>query len=322
MTRRSRFRLAIGLLALALAGAALPAAAEQSSRGGVFVGFSGSFAPDQIPRHRLVPISLTLSGAAWTNDGPPPRLRRIELAFGARGGLDTAGLPVCPRSRLRNATQRQALARCRTALVGRGEIAAEVPFSQTAPYRTRASVLVFNGLSGCSTSPRPRTQRVARADPQATSGPGRLWPSRSRTQGGRQGERTLAVRDPLATDRGRRDAQCHRRPAAWVQAYAASPPVSFVLPFYLQRPRKGTYGVIMRSLIGRSLGPWPRLRSFQITLGRRYMVAGEQRSYLSAHCPLAPRYTHLSIPFARATYEFGSGPTFTEPIRRSCTVQE
>jgi hypothetical protein len=261
MTRHSRLQIALGLLALVLAGATLPAAAEQSSRGGVVIAFSGSFAPNHIPRHRLVPISLTLRGGAWTSEGPPPRLRRIELAFGARGGLETAGLPVCARSQLRNATQHQALARCRTALVGRGEITAEVPFSQAAPFRARAGVLVFNG----------------------------------RYQG---------------------------RPAAWVHAYAASPPVSFVLPFYLQRPREGTYGVLMRSPIGRALGRWPRLRSFRITLGRRYQVHGQARSYLNAHCPLAPRYTHLSVPFARATYEFMPRPTFTEPIRRSCTVRE
>jgi hypothetical protein len=261
MIRRSRFRIAVGLLALILAGATLPAAAEQSSHGGVFVAFSGSFAPNQIPRHRLVPISLTLRGGAWKSEGPPPRLQRIELAFGARGGLDTAGLPVCPRSQLRNATQQQALARCRTALVGRGEISAEVPFSQVEPFRARVGLLIFNG----------------------------------RYRG---------------------------RPAAWVHAYAASPPVSFVLPFYLQRPRNGTYGVLMRSPIGRALGRWPRLRSFQITLGRRYQAQGQTHSYLNAHCPLAPRYTHLSVPFARATFEFVPGPSFTEPIRRSCTVRE
>lgn len=250
----------VGMILLITLAAALPATAGQSSRGGVVASFSGSFTPDHLPRHRLTPISIKLEGGARGEGGLVPRMRRIEFAFGARGGLDTTGLPVCPRSRLRNATQRQALSRCPGALVGRGEIVAEVPFSREEPFESRASVLVFNGRS-------------------------------------------------------------HGNPAAWAHAYAASPPVSFVLPFYLRRPRSGTYGVVMSSPVGQALGRWPRLRSFEITLGRRYRAAGAGRSYLSAHCPLAPKFTYLSVPFARATYEFAPGPTIIEPIRRFCVVR-
>jgi hypothetical protein len=240
---------------------AIPSRAEQSARAGVRVAFRGSFAPKQIPRHVLAPISLTLEGSVSArDDATPPRLRRIELAFGARGGLDTEGLPLCSRSQLRNATQRQALARCRGALVGRGELSAEVPFSQEQPFQTRASALVFNG-------------------------------------------------------------RAHGQPAAFLHAYSASPPVSFVLPFYLGQPVKGAYGILMRSPVGQALGPWPRLRSFAITLGRRYSVAGQRHSYLSAHCPLAPKLTALSVPFARATYVFAPKLTFVQPIRRFCVVR-
>lgn len=264
MSRAGARRTCLALAAAALAVAAsiaVSAQAEQSARAGVRAAFRGSFAPASIPRHRLAPISLTLEGSARSDDGPPPRLRRIEFAFGSRGGLETEGLPVCPRARLRNATSRQALARCRDALVGHGEITAEVPFNPQEPIAVRAKVLVFNG----------------------------------RHEGS---------------------------PAAWVQAYSATPPAAFVLPFYLERPAKGTYGVLMRSPVGRSLGRWPRLRSFQITLARRYRSAGEMRSYLSAHCPLAPRLTRLSVPFARATYEFAPRPTIVQPIRRLCVVRE
>lgn len=254
--------LAIAAVALAVASSvAVSARAEQSARGGVRAAFRGSFAPSSIPRHRLAPISLTLEGSVAGKDGPPPRLRQITFAFGARGGLETAGLPVCPRARLRNATSRQALARCGDALVGHGEITAEVPFNPSAPIAVGARALVFNG----------------------------------RHKGG---------------------------PAVWVQAYSATPPASFVLPFYLVAPVQGTYGVLMRSPIGRSLGRWPRLRSFSITLGRRYRAGGETRSYLSAHCPLAPRLTQLSVPFARASYEFAPHPTIVQPIRRRCVVRE
>lgn len=262
MTRATVHRAGLALAAVVVVSAiAASAQAEQSARAGVRVAFRGSFSPSAIPRHRLAPISLTLEGSLHGKDGPPPRLRQISFAFGARGGLETKGLPVCPRARLRNATSGQALGRCRDALVGRGEITAEVPFNPSAPIAVAAKALVFNG----------------------------------RHRGGR---------------------------AAWVHVYSAIPPVSFVLPFYFERPTGGPYGVLLRSPVGSSLGPWPRLRSFEITLGRRYRSAGEMRSYLSAHCPLAPSFTRLSVPFARATYEFAPRPTIAQSIRRICVVRE
>jgi hypothetical protein len=248
---------ALASLALALA----PALAEQIGTPEVVVSFDGKISPRVLPRQRPAPVSLQLSGSVHGTEGnPPPQLQRIELAFGARGGLDTTGLPLCPRSRLNNATQRQALTRCRGALVGRGRIGAEVPLNPADPIPTRAGVLVFNGLS-------------------------------------------------------------HGRPAAWVHAFSKSPPVSFVLPFYLRRLPSGAYGVLIRSPVRRALGRWPRLRSFQITLGRRYRAAGELRSYLNARCPLPPRLNALSVPVARATYFFSPKPTLTQPIHRFCRVR-
>jgi hypothetical protein len=264
MSRSLRAKLAVSPTVLLLAIAYLavgPAAAEQTGRLDVAISFDGKISPRRLPRRRFAPVSLELSGSVRaTNGAPPPRLQRIELAFGARGGLDTAGLPVCPRARLRNATRRQALERCRAALVGRGEVSAEVPLNPAEPILARAGVLAFNGRS-------------------------------------------------------------NGRPAVWVLANSASSPVSFVLPFYLRRPPTGAYGVLMRSPVRRALGRWPRLRSFEITLGRRYRAAGELRSYLNARCPLPPRFDELSVPVARATYYFAPRPTLIQPIRRLCQVR-
>jgi hypothetical protein len=249
---------AIALLAIAVASAL----AEQIGRPDVVVSFDGRITPRNLPRDRPAPVSLELGGSVRGTEGnPPPQLRQIELAFGARGGLDTTGLPVCPRARLRNATSRQALDRCRGALVGRGEIGAEVPLNPADPVLAHAQLLAFNGLS-------------------------------------------------------------HGRPIVWALAYAASPPVSFVLPFYLRRQYTGAYGLLMRSPVRRALGRWPRLRSFEITLGRRYRAAGQARSFLNARCPLPPRFDALSVPVARATYYFAPRPTLTQPILRRCTVRK
>jgi hypothetical protein len=249
------------LLAIAFLGAG-PATAEQTGRPDVVISFDGKISPRQLPRHRPAPISLELSGTVrGTNGAPPPQLQRIELAFGARGGLDTNGLPTCPRARLRNATQRQALERCRGALVGHGVISAEVPLNPADPITARAGAFAFNARAG-------------------------------------------------------------GRPAVWVHAYSASPPVSFVLPFYMRRLPTGPYGILMRSPVRRTLGRWPRLRSFNVDLGRRYSAGGELHSYLSARCPLPPRFDVLSVPVARATYFFAPRPTLTQPILRRCRVRQ
>jgi hypothetical protein len=145
--RLRKLPLAAALFALAVTYLAVgPAGAEQSGRPGVVVSLDGSVSPRELPRQRHVPVSITLEGWIRGADGsPPPRLGRIDVAFGARGGLSTAGLPRCPRGRLRNATQRQALARCRAALVGRGTILTEVRLAPEEPLLARAGVLAFNG---------------------------------------------------------------------------------------------------------------------------------------------------------------------------------
>jgi hypothetical protein len=257
-------RLATFALAAALAASYLgarPAGAEQSGGDGVVVSLDGSISPRYIPRHRPAPIFLTLSGDVRGDPGAsPPQLQWMEIAFGARGGLETAGLPTCSRSLLRNSTPSQALARCPGAVVGRGEITTEVPFDPAKPVIARAGVIAFNGRS---------------------------------------------------------DGQ----PAVWIHAYSAVPPVSFVLPFYIRMLHSGAYGVLMRSPVRRALGRWPRLRSFEVTLGRRYRAAGRLRSFLSAQCPLPPRFSVGLFPMARATYRFAPGPTLTTTIQRGCRVR-
>lgn len=248
-----------------LAGAALlatgPAGAEQTGRGGMAVSFDGHVSPNVLPRHGRAPVSVFLSGGARSTNGKAPkRLRSIEIAFGSRGGLDVAGLPTCRLPRLRNATARQALARCGDALVGGGSILTEVPLAPERPLSVRARALAFN-----------------------------------------------------ARRRG--------HPAAWVLAYSSSPPVSFVLPFTLRRLRHGTYGVVLTAPVAHVLGRWPRLRSFQIALGRRYRANGERHSYLNAQCPLPPNLPKVDAPFARATYRFES-LTVSQPISRPCVVRE
>ena len=142
------------LLALALlVGAALPltlsagrAGAERTQRGHLIVAVGGGISPLRLPRHRPAPVALRIGGRIQTDDGSPlPRIKRVRLAISGRGVLDTRGLPVCPRARLRTADNRQALARCGSALVGRGSLQAEVFVPHQAPFPIHSALLAFNG---------------------------------------------------------------------------------------------------------------------------------------------------------------------------------
>lgn len=106
----------------------------------------GEFAPLRLPRHRAAPVSVTLASRLTTVDGAPVApVRRIEVAFARPASLSPAGLPACPRARLRNATGAEARGRCAGAIVGRGRLALELRLAGELPLRREARVLVFNG---------------------------------------------------------------------------------------------------------------------------------------------------------------------------------
>lgn len=260
LARRSAAALAVALLALICLGAGI-SYAERSGRDGVVASLDGSVSPKNLPRHRAVPVTLTLTGSIQSETSPPPQLASLELAFGARGGVTTAGLARCRGAQLRNATQRQARELCGNALVGHGRISSDVFLNPEEPVPAHASVLAFNG-------------------------------------------------------------ELRGKPIVWLHAYSASPPVSFALPFSLSHLGSGSYGISLRTPVSSTLGRWLRLRTFRITIGRRYRAHGEQRSYLSADCPLPPRFHSLNFPLARATYRFAPGPTLAIPILRRCSVRE
>lgn len=70
---------------------------------------------------------------------------RGSSRLAGRGALDAAGLPVCPRARLRNADSAQALRACGPALVGRGTIGAQVFLPHQAPFPLTSRLLAFSG---------------------------------------------------------------------------------------------------------------------------------------------------------------------------------
>jgi hypothetical protein len=140
----SAIALIVGAVLLALMPG--PVRGERSQRGNLIVAINGGIAPRKLPRHRTAPVAVRIGGRISTADGSPlPRLKRIRLALGGRGVLFTRGLPVCPRARIRNADNRQALELCGPALVGRGSLDAKAFVPHQPPFTIHSRLLAFNG---------------------------------------------------------------------------------------------------------------------------------------------------------------------------------
>jgi hypothetical protein len=108
------------------------------------------------------------------------------------------------------------------------------------------------------------------------------------------------------------------RRVVWLHAYGSSPPISFVFAFAIHRLAGRTSLV---AALPADLGPWPHLARFRMSFGRLYRRRGERHSYLSAVCPLPPRFTAGVFPFARATYSFAGGGGIGVEIVRGCRVR-
>jgi hypothetical protein len=131
------------LIAVAAIGWTAGSRAETKIQNGLKVTFNADFDPHALPRLRPVPVAVEIHGKVATTDGShPPPLRRLEVALHRNGRLYSKGLPVCTAPALQSTSTETALARCRTALVGRGSFRAEVLLGGEVPAKGR--VLAFN----------------------------------------------------------------------------------------------------------------------------------------------------------------------------------
>lgn len=108
--------------------------------------------------------------------------------------------------------------------------------------------------------------------------------------------------------------------AVFLHAYTASPPTVAVLPLRLRRG-SGRFGLALVGDLGPALGPWPRLRRFEITLFRRYSYGGRSRSYLSASCPIPTSLTAGFFSLARLSFGLADGRRLGTGIARSCRAR-
>jgi len=307
--------------------AAAIASAATIQQGDLRITVLAQVKPYKLPRVGTAPIAVFVSGHLQNaKGGIPPQLQRMTIRVNKHGLLQSKGLPVCQTHQIQPASDERALANCSGALIGSGQFWANIVLPDQGAYRTQGRLLIFNGRSSCSASrhlPRPgaRFSRPLGQSllPQIPSG--RAWPSRSRTQGGRPGERTPAVRDPQAADRGRRDAPCHARPEILAHIYTTHPFVSsFVIPFSIRHVAKSPYGTELKASLPQALGSWGYLDRIKLTLKRKYAYRGRQLSYFNSGCPAPKGAKRASFPLAYAEFFFKGRTPMGASVNKTCGV--
>ncbi|HEX5713081.1 MAG TPA: hypothetical protein VFX85_07190 [Solirubrobacterales bacterium] len=147
-TIRSR-RVAAGLAAAGLLVGAVETAsvvAEVAQEDGVRVSVAGSMSPSRLPRTGASPVAVSVSAhVVPTRPGALPKLARIAIAINSHGKLRNGSVPVCRLGRIEPSTSAEALAACRSSLVGSGHFSASLKIPEQSPFPSEGKVLVFNG---------------------------------------------------------------------------------------------------------------------------------------------------------------------------------
>ena len=137
---------AVAFLTAALSLSATIATAEISQKDGVRVSVKGTMSPTELPRSGTAPIGVSVSGKiSTTKQGELPRLAKIAIAINRHGKLDRGGLPLCRMGHINPSTTPEALAACKSSLVGEGSFSANVKIPEQSPFPSLGKVLAFNG---------------------------------------------------------------------------------------------------------------------------------------------------------------------------------
>jgi hypothetical protein len=112
-------------------------------------------------------------------------------------------------------------------------------------------------------------------------------------------------------------------PVIFTHIFTANPFFSsFVIPFSIQRVRKGAYGTRLTAFLPQALGDWGYVDRIKLTLKRKYDFRGAQLSYFNAGCP-APNGTKRTVfPLALASFDFGEGLKLATKVEKACGVKE
>jgi hypothetical protein len=134
---------------LALAGMALAAGVNKPIKvivGNLELTANGSFTPTALPKNKLAPITLNVSGKIRTLNGDhAPAVKEVVIETDKNGAINAKGLATCASGQLQAQTTAKAKAACKNALIGEGNTSVEVEFPEQNPFIAKSKLLAFNG---------------------------------------------------------------------------------------------------------------------------------------------------------------------------------
>jgi hypothetical protein len=143
--RPAAFAVLISALALWVAA---PASGGVDQTGSVIGSLEAKLNPSALPRERLAPVAVDVSGSFRDASGDPdrlPQLRRIEVLINRGGRIFDGGLPACRAKQIQPSPRAAARRICGASLVGHGSVDVQVRIPGQLPYMIHAPLLAFNG---------------------------------------------------------------------------------------------------------------------------------------------------------------------------------
>jgi hypothetical protein len=136
--------------AVAVTSAAIAAAAGEKPTvvraGNLQLTINGSVTPKALPKNKLAPITLNVSGGIATIDHThPPALKEVIVDTDKNGTVNAKGLAACTASKLQSQDTKHAEAICKEAIIGTGTTSVEIAFPEQKPIPVTSKLLAFNG---------------------------------------------------------------------------------------------------------------------------------------------------------------------------------
>jgi hypothetical protein len=155
MRKRLIWTLALSAIAaVAFAAVAFAAKPTVIQIGKLVLTVDGDFTPKQLPKNKLTPIKLDVSGSIKTSDGThPAALKEVIVEFDKNSAVNAKGIPVCTQGKLIAQDTKNAKKACPNSILGEGSTEVEVEFPEQAPFKAKGPLVFFNGgVSGGKTT--------------------------------------------------------------------------------------------------------------------------------------------------------------------------
>jgi hypothetical protein len=97
-------------------------------------------------------------------------------------------------------------------------------------------------------------------------------------------------------------------------------PTALDMYFRLHQERKGPFGLTLTATLPEIGEEWGYVKSFEVSLGRRYLFHGREHSLLAAGCPAPAGLTSAPFKLARGVFSLADGSTRSRVLTGVCHV--